>query len=243
MTRRDRLYVSVVRDLEARIRGGSLGPGEKLPSEPELARKFGVSRMTVREALGYLENQGLIAKRHGIGSFVMGADHEVAAGLEKMESFTETIRRSGHEAADRVISIDPVRLPKSMGVGGSDSQAEAGYRITSLRTSDGIPVILTIDTIRGDLLRGRESVLEARARYESLIEFLDREMGIRPCYSVMNLAAVEATEEVAELLRVPRGYPLVHLDGVVRDRSGGPIYHSSSFIRSDKYSLALVRRS
>lgn len=243
MARRDRLYMSVVRELSSRIRGRVYKPGEKLPSEPDLAEEFNVSRTTVREALGYLENERLIARRHGIGSFVIGVDDGIGAGLERMESYTETIRRAGHNAEDRLISITRVELTGELAAAMGSDMPASGYEIRSLRLSDGIPVVLTVDTLQAGVLSGREGVLAERKKHESLLSFLQEELGIKACYALMNLSAVKAPPEVASVLQVKEGYPLVHLEGVVRDREGNPIYHSSNFFRSDKYSFRLVRRS
>lgn len=243
MARRDRLYMGVVTEITSRIHGREYRPGEKLPSEPDLAEQFNVSRSTIREALGNLEVQGLIARRHGIGSFVVGVDDGIGAGLERMESFTDTIRRAGHSAEDRVISIEPVHLGDEVAAAMRDAPGAVGYEIKSLRFSDGTPVIFTVDTLRGEIVRGREDVLELRRKHESLLSFLQQAFGIKPCYSLMNLSAVNAPPGVALDLQVSENHPLVRLEGVVRDREGSIIYHSVTFFRSDKYRFLLVRRS
>ncbi|HHV79561.1 MAG TPA: GntR family transcriptional regulator [Firmicutes bacterium] len=242
MARRDRLYLGVVEELTSRIRSGRIKPGEKLKSEPELAGEFNVSRGTIREALGCLEFRGLIARTHGIGSFVVGQPHEVTAGLEKMESFTQTIRRTGHTAGDRVIGITEIGLSKEVAYAMGLGNGTTGYEIRSVRTLDGVPVILTVDVLRGDLLKDAK-VLELRKNHESLLEFLEDELGITVGYSLMSLEALRAFGDLAALLEIPEGFPLVHLEGVVRARDGMAIYHSSNYFRSDKYRFNLVRRS
>lgn len=243
MAGRDRLYMGVVREITSRIQEREYGPGDRLPSEPDLAEEFNVSRTTLREALSNLEHQGLIARRHGIGSFVIGFDEGIGAGLERMESLTETIRRAGYSAEDRVISIKSVEITREMAAAMGDVPGAPAYEVRSLRFSDGVPVILTIDTLRGDIMQERESVLDSRRRHESLLSFLQQALGIKPCYSLMNLSAVRALGEVAALLEVAEDHPLIRLEGSVRDREGKVIYYSENLFRSDKYRFRLVRRS
>ncbi|MGB9867610.1 MAG: GntR family transcriptional regulator [Bacillota bacterium] len=240
MARRERLYVSIANELAAKIINRELKAGERLKSEPELAEQFNVSRVTIREALGYLENKGMITRRHGLGSFVVGAGHLVAAGLEKMQSFTETIRKAGHVAEDRVLSTSQVNLDPRLAKALEVDPGSPGYLIRSVRTADGTPVILTEDVLRGDLIED-PAFLENRKKHESLLDFLEKELGIRVSYSVMSLSAVQASEEVASTLDVEPGYPLVYLEGVVRDKANRPIYYSTNFFRSDKYQFTLVR--
>jgi len=240
---REPFYLVVANQLGKRILNGEIGPGEKLPTEAELCAEYDVSRATVREALGQLESRGLITRRHGIGSFVVGSvDDEVVAGLERMESLTETIRRMGHEASDRVAAIEKVKLDGTLAERLKVPVGSLGYLIKSIRTSNGVPVNFSRDALRGDVVTD-EAVLQARSRYESLLEFLEAELGIKVNYSLMYLEAVEAQGEAAKMLELPTGYPVVHLQGLVRDRNGQGIYYSSNYFRSDKYKFMLVRRA
>ncbi|MEJ5226054.1 MAG: GntR family transcriptional regulator, partial [Anaerolineales bacterium] len=72
-------------------------PGTRLPSEPELAKKLGVSRATLREAMRAFETQGLIRRRQGAGTFVVGQPPVIESGLEVLESMLTLARRSGKD--------------------------------------------------------------------------------------------------------------------------------------------------
>ncbi|ANF96689.1 GntR family transcriptional regulator [Paenibacillus bovis] len=93
------LYISVYDELFKQIMNGTLPAGSRLPSEPELAKRFEVSRMTLRQALALLQDDGLVKSYHGKGNFVTGATHRDASlGLEKLgnplyKCHTETIDR------------------------------------------------------------------------------------------------------------------------------------------------------
>lgn len=72
-------------------------PGERLPSEPKLARQLGVSRATLREAMRAFETQGLIHRRQGVGTFVVHPSHVIESGLEVLESIESLAERIGLE--------------------------------------------------------------------------------------------------------------------------------------------------
>ena len=96
MARGETLVSKVSLDLRTAIANGSYVPGDRLPTEGELTTQYGVSRATIRSALRQLEARGLVKTQHGVGSFV--ANHPaVRAGLERLDSITDSIRADGHE--------------------------------------------------------------------------------------------------------------------------------------------------
>ncbi|MGH8925836.1 MAG: GntR family transcriptional regulator [Acidimicrobiia bacterium] len=92
-----RLTDQVASELSDRLRRGEWKPGERLPTEHQLSAEFGVSRPTVRSALGRLESLGLTITRHGLGTFATPAQAEIRADLRRLESLSATIRFSGLE--------------------------------------------------------------------------------------------------------------------------------------------------
>jgi len=89
------LHVRLANSLRERLRDGEWGPGDQLPTEAELSAEYGVSRSTVRAGLQQLENQGLTATRHGIGTFVTPFGRAIKAGLQELRSMTDTIAAHG----------------------------------------------------------------------------------------------------------------------------------------------------
>ena len=91
----------VADDLRTRILGGEFGPGDKLPSETDLAATYGVARVTIRTALQLLQSRGLAYTRHGAGTYVAPISGGIRAGLQELRSITDVIRELGHEPAMR----------------------------------------------------------------------------------------------------------------------------------------------
>ena len=241
MSRRQRLYLQVAEAITGQILAGKIRPGEKLKTEAELCDEFSVSRATIREALGHLESRGLIARKHGIGSFVLGSVEGVVAGLETLESYTDTIRRSGHEAYERILSINKVKLEGELAAKMETDVGSMGYEVKTIRLSDGIPVNYSIDTLHADAVPDSK-LLYKREEYESLLDFLTEELEIYVNYSLMYVDAIEAPDSIAEILQVPPKAPLLYLGGSVRQESGRCVYYSSNYFVTAKYKFTIVRK-
>ena len=92
------LYVQLMEDLEAKICDGTFAPGERLLSENEMAKRYGVSIITVRKAALALEEKGLVEKRQGKGTFVIGEENRARLDCG-VEGFHESIRKNGRSTS------------------------------------------------------------------------------------------------------------------------------------------------
>jgi GntR family transcriptional regulator len=99
------LYRQLAADLERDIAAGVLPPGAKLPSEPELMQQFGVSRVTVRQAIALLQRSGKVMARRGKGTFVL--QRVVSHELDGVRGFYESLRRQGIEPQTELIEFSP----------------------------------------------------------------------------------------------------------------------------------------
>lgn len=237
---RQPLYMQIVKELESRIENGLYQNGARLASEPDLAEEFGVSRGTLREALGILEQDGYLVREHGKGSFIR-TKNKVFAGIEKLEALTETIRNAGYEAGDRVLDIRPETLSKSECKMLNIEPGSEGYVVESLRTANGVPVIYCYDVIPSHVVPSARG-MEARRDYECMTEFLRNETDFTPTEYDSTLTAVLADMPITELLGVEKNAPLIKLSGVILDYSGKPINYGVQFFNGDAYQFRLVRK-
>ncbi len=234
------LYSQLVATVQQKIVGGEMLPGAPLPSEAEMAERFGCSRATLREALHVLETKGWIVRRHGVGSFVARRE-QILTGLERLESFTETIRRSGYDARDVVLELAEVRPGPEVCSALEMADGDKGFAIRSLRTADGFPVIYCDDVISPAVVDSLH-ILERRRERESLIEFFTEECGIRIGSAFLSVSAVPAEGRVSDALQVPLGTPLLVLKGPAYEWTGHPLYFSTNYVRTDRYQFTVVRR-
>jgi GntR family transcriptional regulator len=237
---RPKLSFAVREDILARMDDGSLGPGTQLPPEPELAVSLGVSRATLREALRLLEDEGMITRTRGAGTFI-AARPRVASNLADNFGVTDSIlaagMRPGFEEAE--VRTEPVSGPEAERL-----RAEPGddvVLIERVRTADDRPVVLSRDRLPASLLEGRPSARDSLAR-GSLYEVMERELGVAIHHGVARLRPMRAGDAVARRLRVPRGTLLLHLDQIDYDEGGRPVLSSHEYHLADAFEFTVVRR-
>jgi GntR family transcriptional regulator len=237
---RVRAFQHLHETLRRQILAGELRDGARLPAEEQLASRFGVSRVTVREALSVLADEGLILRHHGVGSFVSPHATKISAGIEKLGSFTEALRYRA-KAADVVVGIQEIALGADLATALDVAAGRRAFEIRSVRSVDGTPGIYCVDVLSPDVVSDRQ-VLERRYECESLLDFLQQAAGIDIRALPMSIEAASAAGEIAERLEIAPGTPLVHLHGAGFSGSSRPVYYSSNFFRTDIVRLTLVRR-
>ncbi|MFE3329183.1 GntR family transcriptional regulator [Streptomyces sp. NPDC059176] len=134
------LYLKVAGDLRSAITAGEYDSGAKLPAEDELARRYGVSRGTVRQALAELRTDGLITSRRGTRRVVLGAP--LLHSFGELRSFTRWARSLGEEPGGRVVAIDRVPANEEEAERLRLPQGATVYRVRRLRTLSGAPVMV-----------------------------------------------------------------------------------------------------
>lgn len=240
---RPSLSIEVVEALRARIRSGELAAGSRLPSEAILGQMHNVSRNTVREAISVLREQGMVATRPGLGTFVLdpndGSPWPVEIGIEHLSSTTELITRAGREPGSRNYTLSTV-------AGGSLPlqrfalpTSETFYRIERVRTADGLPVILCRDYISTSAVPS--AVMGRYCGEESLFGFLNRECGLRVRAARADIVPTLPSQRIADLLQIPRRKPLLALYQSHYDNDGSPFLYSENYFNLE-YMGVHVRR-
>jgi GntR family transcriptional regulator len=219
-------WAQIEERLAQRIEGGELVPGDQLPPERELARQLGVSRMTVRQALGSLAARGLLERGVGRGTFVR-APGRVVHDLTGVLGFTEQLGRQGLAAGATVISA---------GVSDAPAEVEAALgttrtiRIERVRSADGRPVLLEDSWLPAELFPG----LLERDLTGSLYELMREGYGQEPVAAVERLEPMLARAHEARALGVEEGAPLMLVERVARTAAGTPVEFARDRHRGDR---------
>lgn len=231
-------HVQISQWLRDQIESGEYTSDEKLPSENEMAKTFGVSRVTVRRALQSLENEEVIYRCQGLGSFVK--DDRTPHDLVRLTDFNEDMAKAGLDATSKVLLFEPVDAPKWL----SDIlNAEAGYkmlRIDRLRLGDGEPIAFDstwLPILYGQLLD--KNALQDTTIYRQLEENYQIPV-IRGCY---RMSAELADKELAAHLRVEESSALFLIDRISYTIGDKPVYYQKRYYRNDKvkYQMTLER--
>lgn len=236
MARRPSLVDRVVTGVRNAVTDGTYPTGSRLPTESELAEAYGVSRPTVRAALGELKTQGLVHTRHGVGTFVSESP-AVTAGLERLESITESIRRTGREPGMRYKSRTIRQLlpeeASKLGLTTSDSALEIRRAILA----DDEIVAYSYDLIPIGVFPADESpdILEG-----SLFAYLREHRGIVPRMAVAEIHPVLA-EHISWDTPAGRGGLALLLDQVHYDQHERAITYSRTYFIDGRYTFSIIR--
>lgn len=222
------LYQQLKNKIKKDIRTGILKPGDKLPSEAQMQAEYGLSRVTVRNAMADLEGEGYIIKVQGKGSFVSESDMlRLPVGVT---SFSEDARLQGVELTSKVISAelcDPVTEMDSEFFGLDDG--EKIMIIRRVRYADGVPVIIEENHLPGSLESIKEEDLTG-----SLYEILMKNYNMIPVNKGRrSVKIIFADREIAELLELSQGTPVIESEMCVFDISGEPVHIVKDIVRGD----------
>ena len=212
--------------------------GQRLPSEPALARQMGVSRATLREAMRTFEAQGLIRRRQGAGTFVVAQMSVLESGLEVLESVETMASRLG-------LKVTVSDLDVTHGVADEENaeglKIEPGSPVTRIQRvirAEGGPVAYLVDTMPEGILHDEE--LPATFHGSVLDFLLARGEGLTTARA--NISAIGAPTEVAKALELQRGDVLLHFNSQVFDSNGKVVTFSNSYFIPGYFNFHVVRR-
>src|SRR4026209_1555046 len=140
--------------LRQAITGGTFRPGSQLPTEAGLCEMLGVSRTVVREALRVLEDDGLVARRHGVGTFVR--NHPILKNLNFNFGITEMIESAGSRPGTGHLAIQKERADAEKAEELHVPVGTSLITVERVRTADGRPVVYSLDTLTESLLQRAE---------------------------------------------------------------------------------------
>jgi len=224
------LYVQIAEHMLSRIEAGELTPGDRLPSERELSEKLGVNRLTLRRAFRVLEDQGLLIRRRGSGTFVAEAKIEWRAG--RLIPFTKGAQRRGYIPGARVILFEHRSAEATVAKELELSVAAPVYYVHRLRYVNRAPAVLERFVVPAERFPGFEGQNLAE---RSLYEVMETEYGVSVSRARQSLEPVIATEYEAELLGIRRGAPLMLERRLTVDQNGQPVELGRDLYRGDRF--------
>ena len=232
----DPLYRQVERDLLRRIRSGELCPGQRLPTEPELAAEWGVNRLTIRQAIGELARAGHITVRQGSGTYVAEPQVVVTLDLPRMPStdadagstasIAEYVQQDQTESLLNVVPDDTdVFAAEALRVPGPFVRAD-----TLVRTGDH-PLLVCSYWIEARRFPGFTASVGERV---ALFQILSDNYGLHLRHAWRALTATVANRDDAALLEVPPGSPIMLREGVNVDYARVPTMYLRRRVRGDR---------
>jgi GntR family transcriptional regulator len=238
--RRGDLGGAVRERLLSRIQSGSLRPGERLPPEPELAARFGVSRATLREALRGLADDGWITRTRGAGTYVTHRPR-LHNNLDDNFGVSELIRSMGMRPGTENLRVyDAVASSaecERLGIPPNSSVCV----VERIRTANDEAVVYSRDIVPAALLGNDRPILD-RLGQGALYEMLERDFGIVIVQGIASIRPVKADRWLAGQLRVKTGRLLLHLVQVDYDEAGRAVLLAHEYHLADAFDVTVVRR-
>jgi GntR family transcriptional regulator len=210
----------------------------RIPPEAALAEDLGVSRTTVRDALGKLEHEGAIYRKQGAGTFVNEAGLQIKSRLEEIWSYEQVLEDHGYTPAVKVLTDEVLTV--------NDDTAEALHLdkgtdvlvIEKVFLENRTPVVLTRNRIPAALLEDADRKHDAMPIYEFLEEYCDRRLS----YYVSEIVPIAFDTDQAKKLGVKKGTLGLSFVEVGFDQNNEPVVHATSYFRDDLLRFRLIRR-
>lgn len=225
------IYLQLGRHISDRIAAGRLRPGDSLPSERDIARMTGLSRVTVRKAMQTLVAAGQLVQRRGSGTFVASSVTRIEQSLSQLTSFTQDMARRGMAARSVWISRE-IHTPTpdemmALGLGAQDRVA----RLERVRVADEVPLAIERAALSTEVLPDPTMVSQ------SLYAVLEAR-GMRPVRALQRISAANVGPRDAELLDLPEGAAVLRIERISYLASGRVVEMTRSIYRGDAYDFA-----
>jgi GntR family transcriptional regulator len=221
--------------LRDRIEAGHVVPDDKLPPEEELAAALGVSRMTLRQALGSLEATGTLARRRGRAGGTFIREQQFNIDLTGLPGFTEQMRRANVRAGARVVSVRRMRAERAVATALELTSGKDVFEIIRVRSARREPLALEETYLPCHLFKG----LDRRQLTGSIYAIMRKDYDLAPHTAQEWLEPALASDEHAELLEVEPGAPLMLVTRTSFTVAGHAVEHAYDRYRADRTRISL----
>ena len=230
------LYIQVREAIRDQIKSKKLMPGEKLPAEDELATQFGVSRMTARQGISDLIDEGALYRRRGIGTFV--AQFHLERDHNRLTSFFDSAKIEKFDAKIRVLKQEVMPAKFTVAKALALQEGEPVIYIQTLRLANGVAVSLHDEFIPYKLC---PDLLHDDLRFKHVWEAVES-YGYKVKDAIQKIEAKPADADIADLLEVEEGAPILYKQRTILTEDGTPIEFALCYNSGDRYSLTMTLR-
>lgn len=227
-------YQRIQTAIRKRIDAGQLRPGDAVASERDLAKIHQVSLMTARHALASLEQEGIVERRRGIGTFVAAPKIH----FNKLMSYTEQMSSRSLTAGSKVLFAKVLDNENEAAARLSLPPTSQILKLERLRHAAGEPFALETCYLNAAEFPG---LLDEPIGRESLFGILERNYKVELGYADEEVDATAADPRIAEILSIPRRDPLLRIRQIIYSTKGKAIMYVLGFYRSDRHNLVIRR--
>ncbi|KGX88386.1 GntR family transcriptional regulator [Pontibacillus litoralis] len=230
------LYLQVIDQLKKDIEAGTYKEKEKLPSEFELSKLLGISRATLREALRILEEENVVTRKHGVGTFV-NAKPVFSSGIEQLFSVTEMIERAGMKPGSTYLSTEIIEPTEDDRKQFHPRGIEELAQIERVRSADGQPVVYCVDKLPKEL-----APLQSLHQDDSFFQLLEDYSEKAISYAVTFIEPLSNQERIASILDCDQEQSLLLLKQMHYTEEDEPVLYSCNYFRADLFGFHVLRK-
>jgi DNA-binding GntR family transcriptional regulator len=226
------LYYQVAQELQRLIESEALPPGSKLVNEIAMADRLGVSRPTMRRAIQYLVDRGLLVRKRGVGTQVVRG--QVSRSLE-LTSLFDDLKKAGRNPSSQVLQARIVEADDAVADALGLTVGDDVFQLRRLRLADDQPIALLTNHLPPHLLTAPAQAFETTGLYD-----LIRSAGVHIRVADQTIGAVNATSQDAALLGERKGAALLSMRRIAYDDVGQAVEYGTHLYRASRYSFSLT---
>ena len=229
------LYYQLAERLREQIAAGKLRAGDKLDSERDLSFQHGMSRMTVRQALGQLEREGLLIVKSGVGTFV--AEPKLTYDAVNLLGFTETMLGKTGTLSSKVISQKLILASAPISQALKLTSPQEIIEIKRVRLIDKVPMAIETSYLPAQRFAGLETMNLSRASLYAILEDL---YNVKPYVAEQTIEASTASSLEQKLLKIDKRISVLQIEGTSFDQNHRPVEFFRSSFRGDRFKVSVI---
>ena len=228
-------YIQIHNDIKRAIEAGKWAVGDRIPSERELSRNFDVSRMTLRQAIQTLVDEGILERQVGSGTYV--ANQKVQEKMSGVTSFTDLMLTQGKQPTSKTISYHVMNPSLSEAEKLKLNEDDQVLRMDRIRYGDDVPICFEVATVPEKLVDG----LSKKEVTSSLYRALEDKKQLSPGKAQQTVSAMSASERIAEYLSIKRGDAILRLRQVTYLQDGTPFEYVRTQYVGERFEFYLEK--
>jgi GntR family transcriptional regulator len=228
------LHLQMEEIIKEKLNLGEWTPGQAIPSENELSRVYGVSRMTARNVITKLVHEGLLDRIPGKGTFVK--EPKIIASPLSYSGIREQLEQMGYEVSTKLLSIKKAKIDESISKHFGLAGESRFFVVQRLRYIKGVPLSIHTSYIPAELCPELE---KEDLEHEQLCVILCKKYGMKNTKTIETLESAAASKEEAKLLSVSAGHPLLLLEDTISDENQRVYEYAKVIFRGDKIKIHL----
>lgn len=228
------MYVQIRENLRYQLLSGLYKPGDRIPTEAEVAAKWKVNRLTARRAITSLVDEGYLSRQVGRGTFVI--DRKLCLNEEThLTSFWETIVALGMKPSSRVVSCEMSPASENFAQQLDIRVGDPTYKVQRIRLADDEPIAFQVNIFPAFIVPD----LAEQDLVNLSLYALYRKHGYFPTFGDQKVRAIAADCDISRYLKIPKKSPVLYSERITRGIDRKPIEMTQSYYPGDQYNFVM----